>query len=111
MHMFFGNRFPKVADSEGWRSAFRSEADGTSSLREYNCLVRVKTSITLPKELLTRLDRVNKNRSLLLERAAIAYLAQIEKENRDRKDIEIINRNASRLNREARDTMEYQQAL
>jgi len=37
--------------------------------------VRVKTSITLPKELLSRLDRVDKNRSALLERAALAYLA------------------------------------
>ena len=77
--------------------------------REYNYLVRVKTSITLPKELLGRLDRVDKNRSALLERAAMAYLAQLERRARDRRDIEIINRNAERLNREAMDTLEYQQ--
>ena len=71
--------------------------------------MRVKTSITLPEDLLGRLDRVDKNRSALLERAAVAYLAQIERQARDRRDVEIIDRNAERLNREAMDTLEYQQ--
>jgi metal-responsive CopG/Arc/MetJ family transcriptional regulator len=71
--------------------------------------VRVKTSITLPSELLSQLDRVDKNRSALLERAARAYLARIDSEERDRRDVEIINRNADRLNRDAADTLEYQQ--
>jgi metal-responsive CopG/Arc/MetJ family transcriptional regulator len=71
--------------------------------------MRVKTSITLPKQLLSRLDRVDKNRSAVIERAAIAYLTQLERQARDRKDIEIINRNADRLNREAMDALEYQQ--
>ena len=71
--------------------------------------MRVKTSITLPEELLSRLDRVDKNRSALLERAAEAYLARLERERRDCRDLEIIDRNAARLNREARDTLEYQQ--
>lgn len=70
--------------------------------------MRVKTSITLPKALLARLDRVDKNRSALLERAALAYLAQLERQARDRRDIEIIDRNADRLNREALDALEYQ---
>ena len=43
-----------------------------------------------------------------LERAALAYLASLERQERDRKDIEIINRNAARLNREAKDALEYQ---
>ena len=71
--------------------------------------MRVKTSITLPSELLGQLDRVDKNRSALLERAARAYLARLESDQRDRRDIEIINRNAERLNREAMDALEYQQ--
>ena len=70
--------------------------------------MRVKTSITLPRDLIGRLDRVDKNRSALLERAARVYLAQLEGQVRDRKDLEIINRNAERLNREAMDTLEYQ---
>jgi metal-responsive CopG/Arc/MetJ family transcriptional regulator len=74
----------------------------------YIYLVRVRTSITLPSELLGRLDRIDKNRSALLERAARAYLARLENEERGRRDIEIIDRNADRLNREAADTLEYQ---
>jgi metal-responsive CopG/Arc/MetJ family transcriptional regulator len=68
----------------------------------------VKTSITLPSDLLGELDRVDKNRSALLERAARAYLARLRSEERDRRDIEIINRNADGLNREAADILEYQ---
>jgi len=52
---------------------------------------------------------LDKNRSALLERAARAYLAQLRSEERDRRDIEIINRNAGRMNRQAMDTLEYQQ--
>jgi hypothetical protein len=47
--------------------------------------------------------------SILLERATRAYLVRLESVERDRRDIEIINRNADRLNREAADTLEYQQ--
>jgi len=70
--------------------------------------VRVRTSITFPADLLARLDRIDKNRSALLERAAFAYLAQLERLDRDRIDVEIINRHAARLNREAQDTLEFQ---
>jgi len=79
-----------------------------SVIREYTYLVRIKTSITLPKDLLGRLDRVDRNRSALIERAARAYLAEMEKQARDRRDVEIIGRHAARLNREALDTLEYQ---
>jgi len=81
----------------------------TADNRRYIYLVRVKTSITLPSDLLTELDRVDKNRSALLERAARAYLRNLRRELRDRRDIEIINRNADQLNREAADVLEYQQ--
>jgi metal-responsive CopG/Arc/MetJ family transcriptional regulator len=75
---------------------------------EYNYLVRIKTSITLPAELIGRLDRVDSNRSALIERAALAYLAHLERKERDQRDLDIIDRNAKRLNREALDTLEYQ---
>ncbi|HXB72646.1 MAG TPA: hypothetical protein VNY05_30700 [Candidatus Acidoferrales bacterium] len=35
--------------------------------------MRVKTSITLPNALLGRLDRVNKNRSALLQKSALTH--------------------------------------
>ena len=70
--------------------------------------MRVKTSITLPADLLARVDRVDSNRSAFLERAALVYLARLEQSHRDRRDIAIINRHARRLNREALETLEYQ---
>ena len=60
---------------------------------EYSYCVRVKISIELPEELIGRLDRVDKNRRRV----------------REHRDIEIIDRNAERLNRQALDTLEYQQ--
>ena len=84
--------------------------DGAGVKRQgaYHHVVRVKTSITLPVALLARMDRVDKNRSALVERAVIAYLAELERQARDQRDIEIIDRIADRLNREALDTLEYQ---
>jgi predicted DNA-binding protein len=70
--------------------------------------MRVKTSITLPRELLERLDRVDKNRSALLERAAEAYLRELGRRKRDERDKAIIEKNAERLNREAADVLDYQ---
>jgi metal-responsive CopG/Arc/MetJ family transcriptional regulator len=70
--------------------------------------VRVKTSITLPEELLKSIDRADSNRSAFIERASRAYLARLEKARREAKDAEIINRNATRLNEEAMDVLEYQ---
>ena len=66
------------------------------------------TSITLPRELLGRLDRIDSNRSALLERAAVAYLRDLARKERDRRDIAIIEKNAERLNREAADVLDYQ---
>jgi metal-responsive CopG/Arc/MetJ family transcriptional regulator len=70
--------------------------------------VRVKTSITLPQDLLARIDRLDSNRSAFVERAARAYLARLERARREARDIQIINRNAERLNAEAMDVLEYQ---
>jgi metal-responsive CopG/Arc/MetJ family transcriptional regulator len=70
--------------------------------------VRVKTSITLPEDLLKRIDRTDRNRSAFLERASRAYLARLEKSKREATDVDIINANADRLNGEAMDALEYQ---
>ena len=75
---------------------------------EYNCLVRVKTSVTLPAELLESIDQVDPNRSAFIERASKAYLARLEKTRRDQRDLAIINANAERLNQEADDVLDYQ---
>jgi metal-responsive CopG/Arc/MetJ family transcriptional regulator len=70
--------------------------------------VRVKTSITLPADLLQSIDKINPNRSDFIEKASRAYLTHIERTRRDARDIEIYNRTAKRLNAEARDAMRYQ---
>jgi metal-responsive CopG/Arc/MetJ family transcriptional regulator len=76
--------------------------------------MRVKTSVTLPEELLRSLDRAaggQSNRSRLIEQAVRALLEAKARDARDTKDIEIINRHADRLNDEARDVLEYQVKL
>ena len=70
--------------------------------------MRIKTSITLPQDLLERIDRADSNRSALIERATRAYLSRLERARREAQDAEIINANADRLNREAMDVLEYQ---
>ncbi len=70
--------------------------------------MRVKTSITLPEDLLKRIDAADSNRSAFVERATRAYLSRIEKAKREASDAQIINANADRLNREAMDVLEYQ---
>jgi hypothetical protein len=85
-----------------------SEGGGVSIVAEYTCLVRIKTSVTLPRELLDSIDRADPNRSAFLERAARAYLARLQKLAREERDKDIIEANADRLNREAADVLEYQ---
>ena len=70
--------------------------------------MKIKTSITLPRDLLQRIDRVDSNRSAFLERASRAYLARLEKAWRDANDVRILNARARRLNQEAQDVLEYQ---
>jgi len=70
--------------------------------------MRVKTSVTLPAELIARLDLIDSNRSAVLERAARAFLALQERQSRDTRDLEIIGRNADALNREAADALAFQ---
>ena len=70
--------------------------------------MRVKTSITLPEDLLKSIDQTDSNRSAFVERASRAYLARLEKAKREARDAEIINAHADRLNEEAMDVLEYQ---
>ena len=70
--------------------------------------MRVKTSITLPRDLLRDIDRAEPNRSAFLERASRAYLARLAKAARDARDAQILEAAAGRLNQEALDVLEYQ---
>jgi metal-responsive CopG/Arc/MetJ family transcriptional regulator len=74
--------------------------------------MKQKTSITLDKGLLQRLDRLigsGGNRSAVMEKALEAYLTDEERRQREARDLEILNRDAAKLNREAKDVLGYQE--
>jgi metal-responsive CopG/Arc/MetJ family transcriptional regulator len=74
--------------------------------------MRIKTSITLPETLLASIDRhsgsFDNNRSAFIEAAIRALITQIERDIQDARDMEIINREADRLNREAEEVLSFQ---
>ena len=76
---------------------------------EYNHLVKVKTSITLPEDLLKAIDHADSNRSSFLEKAAREYLAATAKARREANDAAILNARSESLNREALDVLDYQE--
>ncbi len=73
--------------------------------------MRTKVSITLPQELLEAVDRrarrEKKTRSSLIEAAVRISIENQIRHEQNARDLEIINRNADSLNREARDVLEY----
>lgn len=76
--------------------------------------MKVKTSITLSRELLKQIDELSEpytNRSAFLESAAWAYIEQLRREAQAARDLEIINRRADYLNAEMADVLLYQVAL
>ena len=73
--------------------------------------MKIKTSITLSAEIVYRLDRLvgpGGNRSAVLERALDAYLTEQERHQRDARDLEILDRDTKKLNKEAREVLGYQ---
>jgi metal-responsive CopG/Arc/MetJ family transcriptional regulator len=73
--------------------------------------MKEKTSITLSREVLAGIDRIagsKQSRSAFIESVLREHLRARERAARDARDLEIINRNASRLNREAEDGLELQ---
>jgi metal-responsive CopG/Arc/MetJ family transcriptional regulator len=73
--------------------------------------MKVKTSITLPEDLIREMDKVlgkAGNRSMLIERALRDFLRAQKKKVRDTKDLNILNSCADKLNKEAMDVLSYQ---
>jgi metal-responsive CopG/Arc/MetJ family transcriptional regulator len=81
-------------------------------LLEDNRGMKVKTSVTLSEELVSRLDqrarRLKKNRSELIEAAVAAMIEQLDRREISDRDIEIIRQHADELNAEAEDVLSYQ---
>jgi metal-responsive CopG/Arc/MetJ family transcriptional regulator len=72
---------------------------------------RVETTVSLPKDLLEQANLINKDVQIsdVIETALRDYVAKEKPQELNRRDIEIINANADKLNEEALDTLEYQQ--
>ena len=72
--------------------------------------MKVKTSVTLSKELLQAIsaETSSDNRSAFIETATWEYLELRRKRVRDRRETELISANADLLNNEARDALEFQ---
>jgi len=73
--------------------------------------MKIKTSVTLSDSLLAQIDRHagrGANRSEFIETAVRSYIAALVRRKQNLRDLAIINRRAARLNREARDVLDYQ---
>jgi metal-responsive CopG/Arc/MetJ family transcriptional regulator len=74
--------------------------------------MKVKTSITVSQELLQVIDararQSQRNRSDFVESAVRTFIQQLEREEDNASDLEIINRRADYLNREAAKVLTYQ---
>ena len=76
--------------------------------------MKIKTSITLSEEVLREIDQISgesRNRSAFIEIAIRDFLKKRAKKIRDDRDLEILNKNSKRLNREAEDVLSYQVEL
>jgi metal-responsive CopG/Arc/MetJ family transcriptional regulator len=82
---------------------------------EYKSSMKVKTSITISQELLEVVDvrarQSQRNRSDFIETALRIFIQQLERGEQNAKDLEIINRRADYLNREAAEVLTYQAPL
>ncbi len=73
--------------------------------------MKTKTSITLSEDVVKAIDKFSgqyKNRSEFIELALRHYIAQLIRQQRNARDLEIINQRADRLNEEALDVLAYQ---
>ncbi len=73
--------------------------------------MKQKTSITLSPEILKEIDKLIQDsgkRSAFIEKAIWKYLDYIKKELRNKHDLNILNKNANRLNNEAIDVLNFQ---
>jgi hypothetical protein len=79
----------------------------------YNIHMKVKTSISLSSDILEKVQRVTSEgtRSEFIEKAIWYYLDILQRDNRNKRDLDIINESALRLNNEANDILGFQVQL
>lgn len=73
--------------------------------------MKVKMSITLSEDIVATVDRLageSRNRSEFIEFALRDYIARKQRDEQNARDLEIINRQHKRLNKEAEDVLTFQ---
>ena len=73
-------------------------------------ITKTKKSISLSNTILNELAGINKdgNISEFIETALIYYINELKRQERTRRDIEIIKKNLKRFNREAEENLKFQ---
>jgi len=76
-------------------------------------ITKTKKSISLSNSLLKEVTKINKNINLseFTEKALTFYINELKRQERGKRDIEIINANAKRFNREAEENLQFQAML
>jgi metal-responsive CopG/Arc/MetJ family transcriptional regulator len=76
--------------------------------------MKIKTSITLSEDVLRSLDKEAKkgeSRSEVIDRLLRERITSAQRSSRDARDLQLINRHADELNKEAEDVLGYQEDL
>ena len=76
--------------------------------------MKIKTSITLSEELIQSIDELfggRINRSEFIEKALKDYVERQIQRKKDLQDLDILNKKADKLNKEAVDVLSYQTGL
>lgn len=76
--------------------------------------MKSKTSITLSPSIISEIDslaNLYKSRSDFIEQAILDYISKIKRLQREKLDIDIINKKFKTLNKESEDVLDYQVAL
>jgi metal-responsive CopG/Arc/MetJ family transcriptional regulator len=73
-------------------------------------ITKTKKSVSLSNALLKELTQLNKdgNISVFIEKALVYYMNELKRRERGQRDIEIINANAKRFNKEAEENLAFQ---
>lgn len=71
---------------------------------------RIETVVSLPKDLLEQANQINEDAEIsdVIETALRDYVAKEKRHKLNRRDIEIINKNADLINRQVEETLEFQ---
>ena len=73
-------------------------------------ITKTKKSVSLSSSLLEELALFNKERSIseFIEKALTVYINELKRRERGQRDMEIINSNAKRFNKEAEENLKFQ---